>query len=152
LVAQCLAFDPACRYARARDLAEDLRRFLEDRPMKHCPEPSVRERLGKFARRHPGLCGSTSIALLSLLLIGALVRARVRGYEATQDLAARVHRRVFEREFTEAQFLLHTADASDDHLRKGMARAAASLRDLGPGDGTVWPSAGWVRRLTPEEG
>ena len=62
LVAKCLEFEPDRRYARAGDLAEDLRRFLEDLPMKHCPEPSFRERMGKFARRHPGLCGTTSIA------------------------------------------------------------------------------------------
>ena len=53
------------------DLAEDLRRFLDNLPMKHGPEPSVRERMGKFARRHPGLCGSTSIALFSLVYLRA---------------------------------------------------------------------------------
>ena len=70
LVAKCLAFDPDRRYARARDLAEDLHRFLEHLPMKHCPEPSFRERMGKFARRHPALCGTTSLALISIVLIG----------------------------------------------------------------------------------
>ena len=72
LAAKCIAFDPARRYARAADLAEDLRRFLDNLPMKHCPEPSVRERMGKWARRHPGLCGSTSIAIIAMLLLGLL--------------------------------------------------------------------------------
>ncbi len=53
LAARCIAFDPASRYARAHDLAEDLRRFLDNLPMKHCPEPSVRERVGKFASAIP---------------------------------------------------------------------------------------------------
>src|SRR5262249_40356589 len=73
LVSKCLAFDPRQRYQRARDLAEDLRRFLENLPMKHCSEPSIRERIGKCARRHPGLFGSTSIALVSILLTSVLV-------------------------------------------------------------------------------
>ena len=58
LVAKCLSFDRCDRYARARDLAEDLQRFLENLPMKHGPEPSFRERMGKFARRHPAICGT----------------------------------------------------------------------------------------------
>ena len=41
----------------AGDLAEDLRRFLDDQPLKHAPEPSLRERLAKWARRHPRLSG-----------------------------------------------------------------------------------------------
>ena len=43
---KCLDPDPARRYARARDLAEDLRRFLDDLPMKHSPEPSLRGAAG----------------------------------------------------------------------------------------------------------
>ncbi len=46
VAAKCLEFEPARRYARARDLAEDLRRFLDDLPNKHAPEPSFRERAG----------------------------------------------------------------------------------------------------------
>ena len=44
-IAQCLAPVPDRRYARAGDLAEDLRRFLDNRPENvHAPEPSIRER------------------------------------------------------------------------------------------------------------
>ena len=151
LVAKCLEFDAARRYARARDLAEDLRRFLDNLPMKHGPEPSVRERMGKFARRHPGLCGSTSIALLSLVLLVAMGAAAVFGYGLIQELAARLQWRIFDKDFTEIQFLLNTADASDEHLRRGIAKADTAFRYLGLADEKPAPSAGWFRRLKPDE-
>ncbi len=53
--------------------------------MKHCPEPSLRERLGKWARRHPGLCGSTSIALVALLLLGFLTVCITLVYDGMLD-------------------------------------------------------------------
>ena len=41
---KCLAPDPAQRYQQAEQLAEDLRRFLDDRPLRYAPELSWRER------------------------------------------------------------------------------------------------------------
>jgi serine/threonine protein kinase len=72
LTCQCLDPDPDRRHRSAGELSEDLRRYLENLPMKHCPEPSLRERLAKWARRNPGLCSSTSIAVVSLLLLTML--------------------------------------------------------------------------------
>ena len=46
IVRKCLAPDPADRYQQAEHLAEDLRRFLDDRPLKHAPELSRAERAG----------------------------------------------------------------------------------------------------------
>jgi tetratricopeptide (TPR) repeat protein len=151
LVAKCLEFDPARRYARARDLAEDLRRFLDNLPMKHGPEPSWRERMGKFARRHPGLCSSTSIALLSLVMLVTMGAAAAFGYGLIQELAARLQWRMFDRDFTEIQFLLNTADASDEHLRQGIVKADEAFRYLGLAEEKPAPSAGWFRRLEPDE-
>ena len=99
--------------------------------MKHCPEPSIRERMGKFARRHPGLCGSTSIALISVVLIGLLGGTVALGYDKMQDLFARVRIRSFDREFTEIQFLLNTA---------GNSQRTPEERDR---DGAHGPWASW---------
>ena len=121
-MAKCLEFEPRRRYARARDLAEDLRRFLDDLPMKHCPEPSPRERAAKFARRHPVLCSATSIALFSLVLILGLGTAAVAAFGGMQGLLARLQRQAFERDFIEAQFLLNTAGPSDRYLADGTRR------------------------------
>ena len=152
LAAKCIAFDPAHRYVRAADLAEDLRRFLDDLPMKHCPEPSVRERIGKWTRRHPGLCGSSSIAILATLLLGLLGGAVTMGYDKMQDLSARVRYRVFDQDFTEIQFLLNTADGSNEHLKKGIERAAQTIEPFGATTASSARWGDWVRRLTSEEG
>src|SRR5262249_36786589 len=52
---KCLDPTPANRYQQAEHLAEDLRRYLEDRPLRYAPELSMRERIAKWRRRHPRL-------------------------------------------------------------------------------------------------
>jgi serine/threonine protein kinase/tetratricopeptide (TPR) repeat protein len=151
LVARCLEFEPSRRYDRARDLAEDLRRFLDDLPLKHTPEPSLRERAGKFARRHRALCSSSSIALISLVFIVAMGTAVTVGYRGMQGLAARFQRQAFERDFVEAQFLLNTAGPSDRHLVAGLARARALFEQLELAEGRTRLAARWFPRLTIAE-
>jgi serine/threonine protein kinase/tetratricopeptide (TPR) repeat protein len=151
LVSKCVAFDPAGRYARARDLAEDLHRFLEHLPMKHGPEPSFRERMGKFAKRHPALCGTTSIALMSILLIALLWVGIVKTFGALQDVYARLMVRQFDRNFTESQFLLYASAGSDRDLKRGLILATKELEQLENDTGSPPLSAGWPRRLTVTE-
>jgi eukaryotic-like serine/threonine-protein kinase len=151
LAARCLEFEPDRRYARAGDLAEDLRRFLEDLPMKHCPEPSLRERMGKFARRHPALCGSTSIALFSLVLLVGMGTAVSFAVGVVRDLTVRVQRQRFESDFTETQFLLNTAGASDNNLAKGIAKARQCFTDLGLRVDGPAPLSGWILDLPQDE-
>src|SRR5262249_12782777 len=50
---KCLAVRPDDRYPQAGALAEDLRRHLEDRPLKGVPNRDLQERWGKWRRRHP---------------------------------------------------------------------------------------------------
>ena len=45
VVRKCLDPDPARRYQQADHLAEDLRRLLDDRPLKYAPELSLAERV-----------------------------------------------------------------------------------------------------------
>jgi tetratricopeptide (TPR) repeat protein len=119
--------------------------------MRHAPEPSLRERAAKFSRRHRALCSSTSIALISLVIIAALGGAAVAVHGGMQGLAARFRRQAFERDFTEAQFLLNTADASVRHLRAGLAKAGELLDRLPFDDGRPDPVAAWFRSLTQVE-
>jgi eukaryotic-like serine/threonine-protein kinase len=62
---KALAGDPAERYATAQELADDLGRFLEDRPIR-ARRPTLRQRAGKWARRHRAvLLAATAAAVLA---------------------------------------------------------------------------------------
>jgi serine/threonine protein kinase len=56
------------RYATARELAEDLRRFLEQKPIL-AQRPTLLERAAKWSRRHRGVVTS-AVAMLVLLAVG----------------------------------------------------------------------------------
>jgi serine/threonine protein kinase len=58
---KCLQKDPKRRYRTARKLAEDLKNFLEKKPIRARPVSSL-ERVWKWAQRQPGVagCGAAS--------------------------------------------------------------------------------------------
>ena len=68
---KCLQKEPAKRYAAAEELAADLRRFREDRPI-HARPVGMWERTWRWCRRNPGLAGMAT-ALFLLLVTVALV-------------------------------------------------------------------------------
>jgi len=63
--------DPERRYATTRDMADDLRRWLEHRPVRARPDSSL-YRIRRFARRNRVLVGAT-IAVLAALTIGLVL-------------------------------------------------------------------------------
>src|SRR5262249_28510283 len=63
---KAMAKEPNRRYAAARELAEDLRRYLDGRPIQARPVGRM-ERLWRWCRRNP------SVAALAALLVAALV-------------------------------------------------------------------------------
>jgi tetratricopeptide (TPR) repeat protein/tRNA A-37 threonylcarbamoyl transferase component Bud32 len=74
---KCLDKEPARRYRRAEDLANDLRRFLNHEPIAARPTPWWR-RVGKWARRRP--TAAVLVAAAVMLLVGvaaALVWSRL---------------------------------------------------------------------------
>jgi WD40 repeat protein len=63
---KCLQKDARKRYASAAELAEDLRRFLDDRPIKARPVGWV-ARLGRWCQRKPAVAGLAAAAAFLLL-------------------------------------------------------------------------------------
>ncbi len=63
IVEKCLEREPVRRYASARDLADDLDRFLTHRPIR-ARRPPVLERVAKWARRRP-LAAGASLATIA---------------------------------------------------------------------------------------
>ncbi len=67
------------RYATAQELAEDLRRFLEQKPIL-ARRPTLLERTAKWARRHKGVV-VTGVGVLLLLAVGFGVSTALIGRE-----------------------------------------------------------------------
>jgi WD40 repeat protein/serine/threonine protein kinase len=72
IVAKAMAKEPAVRYATAQELADDLRRFLEDKPIR-ARRPGPLERARKLARRHQGVARTAAALALAVIGLGAAV-------------------------------------------------------------------------------
>lgn len=71
ILAKASARDPEQRYPGARDLAEDLRRFIEDRPILARRTPPL-QRFWRWCRRNPSLAATTTVAVLLLVAVTAV--------------------------------------------------------------------------------
>ena len=151
LAAKCLHPDPNRRYASASELAEDLRRFLDNLPMKHCPDPSPKERIKKWAKRHPAISSSTSVGLISLLLVLLLGASVSMLYTRIQDVAARLRLQVFRQGFADSQFWLNTQSDRVEHINKGLSQAQETLGYVGLSEPNWGQGAGWIQRLPAVE-
>jgi len=80
ILLKCLAPEPDHRYRSAAALAEDLRSFLEDRPIAARPACRV-ERLWRWRRRNPALAG---VSALAAVLLVAVALTAVSGYMRTR--------------------------------------------------------------------
>jgi tetratricopeptide (TPR) repeat protein len=78
ILLKTMSKEPEDRYATAQQLADDLRRFLEDKPIK-ARRPTLLERAAKWSRRHPAFLafGSLLLAVIATgLAIGSALLAR----------------------------------------------------------------------------
>lgn len=122
VLAKALAKDRELRYGSVADLGDDLRRFLDDRPVL-ATAPSLRYRAGKFLRRHrmPVL----SVTLILIALVAGSIIAGVGLIEARQAAA------VAERERHSAQaatgFLVELFQAADPRNNPGLDLTAREL-------------------------
>ncbi len=89
IVLKAAAKNPAERYATAREVADDLRRFLEDQPIR-ARRPTLVQRARKWARRHQSVVATLVAAgALLLLAVAGFAIAFIRSQErALQDLGA----------------------------------------------------------------
>jgi hypothetical protein len=110
ILLKALRKEPAERYATAQELADDLERFLENRPIL-ARRPTLADTLRKWARRHPTAVAAGVVVLL-LLSAGSLVSsALIRGEQARtreeQQRTEEAYRRERQRaEEAEARFRL----------------------------------------------
>jgi WD40 repeat protein len=83
IVLKAMAKSPEERYATAQELADDLRRFLEDKPIR-AKRPSLRQRAAKWARRHKTVVRAAGVVFV--LAVVALAVSTVLIWEKNQEL------------------------------------------------------------------
>jgi serine/threonine protein kinase len=118
------------RYATAQELADDLRRFLEDRPIR-ARRPSILARLRKWCWRHRG-------AVTAAVASSILALAMSSGFTAWQWREAKSGRIQAEQAGGEARKQEHVAKAINQFFVKDLLGAASPEEALG-------------RKLTVEE-
>jgi WD40 repeat protein len=120
IVLKSIERDPARRYQSAGALAEDLRRFQEDRPIR-ARRASLMERAGRWCRRNPALAGLTALAAALLI---ALAAASSIGYIRTSAALAR-------EELALREVVLRR-DQAETHLYHSLVGEARALRMARP--------------------
>jgi serine/threonine protein kinase len=111
---KALRKEPADRYATAQEMADDLERFLQGRPIVARP-PTAAERLRTWSRQHPVVVGSAAVALL-LLTAASLVSTVLIQREQRKTLA--------EQRNAEAAYLREQKRANEAETRFRLARRA----------------------------
>ncbi|MCB1034562.1 MAG: tetratricopeptide repeat protein [Acidobacteria bacterium] len=108
LVRRCLAPEPRHRFASVAQLADDLGRHLDGRPVLARP-PSLHYRLAKFVRRRPGVATAAGLLVAALVGYQALALRHSRELTRERDAALRARQEAEEA----ADFLADTFRLAD---------------------------------------
>lgn len=130
IVGSCLDRDPARRYEDGNALAADIRRYLDDRPIR-AHAPSRVDRSVKFVRRNRTLVGGVAATVLTLL-VGIVVA----GLLAAGQYRARLAAEASDREARHQQARLASQAfqaAADDAIGGDVISAIESLETVPPG-------------------
>ena len=144
IVARCLAPELQNRYASAGQLAEDLRCYQRDLPLRYAPEPSVRERGGKWLRRNArGVRWAVAASLVALLAsLSAMYMAR---HNRLADLEAATAFSEFEADAQTALLNLHAPGSEPELHSLGRAAAERAVNRFGLLDGNLAANANFLR-------
>ena len=127
IVQKSIERDPNHRYADASDLADDLRRFVDDEPIQ-ARRASVVERVARWGRRNPAVAGLLSaVALLLFSIIGALLYADRQARQAVElqtTLRAEADRRTREALASAKLERQAKAEALDEKLKSEASNKA----------------------------
>ena len=129
IVLKAMAKEPSGRYATARELADELRRFLENKPIA-ARRPSLRDRAAKWAVRHRPVVWSAGLSLAVLLLMTvfglAMSNWLVTREKDRKDAALREKAQALQ----ERGIALATAEANEKAARANLRLARKAVDEL----------------------
>lgn len=137
IVHKCLAAKARQRYQTSAELCEDLRRQLQNRPLKYAADKSLKERAIKWARRHPRASSGTLITSIAAVLLVLLSAVSVRWWAVGRF-------REFQTELPLARAALSVPDSDPDLLVPGMKTVQDALDEYGVRSKPDWGE--WLAR------
>jgi WD40 repeat protein/serine/threonine protein kinase/tetratricopeptide (TPR) repeat protein len=133
IVLKAMDRDPARRYPTAREMADDLQRFLDDKPINARHVGAV-ERLQRWCLRNPALATAVGFAVVLLLAVtGVAVAFAVHKTQTAADLTQLVSNLKQERERTreEQQRTVKEQHRTTDALKESRKLAATLATERG---------------------
>jgi len=146
IVRKAMSKDMDDRYVSCKEFAEDLRRFLEDRPIKAKP-PTLLQQVGKWTRRNPTIVWACIVATLLIATIVAAGSVLVwkkhnQVVQKSRDLAAAQAQTQEQLEITTiTRLALESRALQEDRPILAALLAAEAVERSRRGSGTVLPIA-----------
>jgi hypothetical protein len=137
IVLKAVSKAPAERYATAQEFADDLRRYLEDKPIL-ARRPTLRERVVKWSRRHRSVVVSAVVCLV-LAVAGLLTTTLLLAGANAQTTAA------YERERQQAAEARAQRARAEENFRQAR-RAVDFFAQIGEEELSKFPPLQGVRR------
>ena len=126
IVLKAMAKEPEGRYASAQKLADDLRRFLEDKPIQ-ARRPSILQRVRKWGRRHRPVVWSAVVVVVIATVFALAIAWNGYQHSVALELAVGEHLAAA-RAFLQSQDYL----SADRQLAEAQTRLDVAQYQAGP--------------------
>ncbi len=133
VILKSVAREPADRYQTAGELAEDLQRFLEDRPIA-ARRASPLERAYRWSRRNPtvaALSGTALVLLIAVAVISTVAYARTSSAYQAANLALAREQQEHQRAESTSNLALEALDDIFNHFAPDRALNASDVTSVG---------------------
>ena len=135
---RCLEYNPKHRYQSAQQLQDDIECQLTDRPLRHAPERSLQERIGKWRRRNRIISSTLSLSLGAMLFAVLVVTGLVYRDHRRAELVAAAVQQQTHHDVQSVQLLVMDRNSSPEEIDEGIELSRQILERFGGSDPELW--------------
>ncbi|MFC1758493.1 protein kinase [Planctomycetota bacterium] len=130
IVQRLLAPNVTDRYQDASQVCEDLQRHLDDQPLRFAPNTSIRERVQKWARRHPRLSSTAMIGTIASVVAITLAVSGFFQWRNARDAELAAFVRQIERALPQIRAYTSVPGVDQPLVDRGLSIATNAVEPL----------------------